>query len=123
MECPQCNVEMEELSGDDMSLQRCSNCEGLWTDVAELNRILLHNNLPGLESMGGKPNPDELSRICPTDHCDMIVIEGGPKHSLRFETCEVCGGIWLEPEGQVSSVKEAIGELVGFFKRFRNHAA
>ena len=115
MECPQCNVEMEELSGDDMSLQRCGNCEGLWTDVAELNRILLHNNLHGLESMGGRPNPGELSRICPKDHCDMIVIEGGPKHSLRFATREVCGGIWREPEGQVGSAKDAIGELVGFF--------
>ncbi|MBS2029498.1 MAG: zf-TFIIB domain-containing protein [Deltaproteobacteria bacterium] len=123
MDCPQCNVEMEELSGDDLTLQRCGNCEGLWTDVAELNRILLHNNLPGLESMGGRPNNDELSRQCPNDQCDMIVVEGGPKHSLRFETCEVCSGIWLEPEGEVNNAKDAIGEFIGFFKRFRNHAA
>ena len=123
MECPQCNVELEELQGDDLLLQRCSNCEGLWTDAAELNRILLHNNLPGLETMGGRPNPDEMSRQCPIDLVDMIVVEGGPKHSLAFETCEVCSGIWLEPQGDVKTLKDAIGEVVGFFKRFRSHAA
>jgi Zn-finger nucleic acid-binding protein len=114
---------MEELSGDDLTLQHCGECDGLWTDVAELNRILLHHNLPGLETLGGKPNPDEVTGQCPIDLIDMIAVEGGPKHSLMFETCEVCGGTWIEPEGKVTSIKDAIGEIVGFFKAFRNHAA
>jgi Zn-finger nucleic acid-binding protein len=123
MDCPQCNVEMQELAGDDMVIQRCPECENLWIDVAELNRILLHNNLPGLETMGGKPNPDEPTDQCPLDLVDMIAVEGGPKHSLIFETCEVCGGVWVAPEGTVTSQKEAVREIVGFFKDFRTHAA
>src|SRR4051794_8828907 len=123
MECPQCNVEMEEMTGDDMVLQRCGECEGLWTDVAELNRILLHHNLPGLETLGGRPNTDDASGQCPACLVDMIIVEGGHRHELSYEACEICGGIWIQPEGEVHNGKEAVGEIVGFFKEFRHHAA
>src|ERR1700677_4881002 len=123
MDCPQCNVEMQELSGDDTVITRCPDWECLWTDVAELNRILLHNNLPGLETLGGKPNADAPTGPCPVDAIDMIAVEGGPKHSITFETCEVCGGVWIEAESEVVTLKDAVAEIVGFFKDFRIHAA
>jgi Zn-finger nucleic acid-binding protein len=115
---------MEEMTAEnDMVLQRCGQCEGLWTDVAELNRLLLHHNFPGLEALGGRSNVDDTSGKCPVCLVDMVIVEGGPRHSMRYETCEVCGGVWIQPEGEVHNVKEAIGEIVGFFKDFKHHAA
>ena len=55
MECPRDSVEMAELSeGEERLLFRCAECGGLWLDVADLNRILLHAELPTLEAMGGR---------------------------------------------------------------------
>ena len=121
MDCPQCNVEMGELTDHDATLQRCGSCEGLWTDSAELNRILLHHNMPGLETMGGRPNLDEETGQCPVDLIDLIAVEGGPRHALVFETCEVCSGVWLQPEGDVKTHNDAAKEFVAFFKDFRGH--
>ena len=60
MDCPRDDTEMTELTdGEDRLLFRCAECGGLWLDVADLNRILLHNGLPTLEAMGGRANPEE----------------------------------------------------------------
>ena len=55
MDCPRDDTEMTELTdGEDRLLFRCAECGGLWLDVADLNRLLLHNGLPTLEAMGGR---------------------------------------------------------------------
>lgn len=120
MDCPGCNVEMADLEGDNTALKKCGQCGGLWIDVADLNRLLLHNNLPGLESLGGRVNADALAGQCPECHVDLVVIEGGDRtHVLRYETCESCGGILIESEfKETTEADAAMGEIVSFFKRF-----
>jgi Zn-finger nucleic acid-binding protein len=122
MDCPRDPNEMKELVGkDDATVSFCETCGGVWMDSADLNRLLLHNNLPGLESMGGKPNPDELAERCPKDQVDLMVIEGGEKgHQLRYAYCEACGGIWLDLEVPEDADADGIEqEIVEFFKNFR----
>lgn len=120
MDCPRCNVEMDELEGDDTTLKKCSDCGGLWIDVADLNRVLLHNNMPGLESLGGKVDVDALPGQCPECSVDLVTIRGGGRqHVLNYDTCESCGGIFLESEFKdAQDFKSASEEIVGFFKRF-----
>lgn len=125
MDCPRDLVEIKEIVGaDDTTLSFCETCGGVWIDGADLNRLLLHNNLPGLESMGGKANLDELWDRCPKDQVDLVVIEGGEKgHSQQYAFCEACGGIWLDIEVPEGSDAEAIeAEIVDFFKGFRRPA-
>jgi Zn-finger nucleic acid-binding protein len=120
MDCPGCNVEMADLEGDNTALKKCSQCGGLWMDVADLNRLLLHNNLPGLESLGGRVNAEALAGQCPECHVDLVVIEGGDRTRIqRYETCESCGGILIESEfKETSEMHAALAEIVSFFKRF-----
>ncbi len=120
MDCPSCNVEMSELEGDDTTLRKCAECGGLWIDVADLNRILLHNGLPGLDSLGGKVNVDALTGQCPDCQVDLVTIEGGDRsHPMNYDTCESCGGIFLESEFKdISDAKTAFAEIVAFFKKF-----
>jgi Zn-finger nucleic acid-binding protein len=120
MDCPGCNVEMADLEGDNTALKKCSQCGGLWMDVADLNRLLLHNNLPGLESLGGRVNAEALAGQCPECHVDLVVIEGGDRTRIqRYETCESCGGILIESEfKEISDMHAALAEIVSFFKRF-----
>jgi Zn-finger nucleic acid-binding protein len=123
MDCPRCTVEMAEIPGDDGTMHRCSDCGGLWVDVADLNKLLLHANLPSLTSIGGRMNPDEIAGQCPACNVDLVVVEGGEKRSLHYDTCESCGGIWVEgpDEGDIAESidwKAAEGEIVAFYRRF-----
>jgi Zn-finger nucleic acid-binding protein len=125
MDCPRCTVEMSEIPGDEGTMHRCSDCGGLWVDVADLNRILLHANLPALSGVGGFVNAEEMAGQCPACNVDLVVVEGGEKRLLHYDTCESCGGIWLEgPDDDVevaesSDWKTSVGEIVDFYKRFR----
>lgn len=124
MDCPRCSVEMGEIPQDDSTMQRCPDCGGLWVDVADLNRMLLHGNLPALSAVGGYVNPDEIAGMCPACNVDLVAVEGGEKRSLHYDTCESCGGIWIEgpEEGEVAETatwKEAEREIVQFYRRFR----
>lgn len=120
MNCPACNVEMADLEGDELTLRKCGDCGGLWIDVADLNRVLLHNNLPGLESLGGKVDVEALTGQCPECQVDLVRITGGDRHHpLSYDSCESCGGIFLESEFQdATDVKVAFQEIVDFFKVF-----
>lgn len=119
MECPQCNQEMESLEGDDVSVTRCSNCGGVWIDASDLNRVLLHHNLPGMESLGGRANLDEVAGQCPVDLADLVVVEGPGKPPMRYDACEVCGGIWLEDQRfDGEGVGPLLEQIVDFYREF-----
>lgn len=123
MDCPRDDKEMTELTdGEDRLLFRCAECGGLWLDVADLNRILLHNGLPTLEAMGGRANPEEDAGECPVDSVGLLAVESQHKRNpLVYETCESCGGIWLESadfaeEGE--SAEELTKGIVEFYREF-----
>lgn len=120
MDCPSCAVELAELEGEDSTLRKCGECGGLWIDLADLNRLLLHNNLPGLESIGGRVNAETLTGQCPECQVDLVTVEGGDRnHPLKYDTCESCGGIFIESEfKEISDPAAAKREIVAFFKRF-----
>jgi Zn-finger nucleic acid-binding protein len=90
MNCPGCNVEMTDLEGDETTLRKCGDCGGLWIDVSDLNRV------------------------------DLVRITGGDRnHPLSYDTCESCGGTFLESEFQdATDAKVAFQEIVDFFKSF-----
>lgn len=122
MNCPTCNVEMADLEGDDQTLRECGECGGLWIDVADLNRTLLHHGLPGLESQGGKVDAQALTGQCPECQVDLVRVDGGDRqHPLHYDTCESCGGIFLESEFKdAKDVQTATQDIVDFFRRFSN---
>lgn len=128
MDCPRDNVEMVELTeGEDRVLFRCGECGGLWLDVADLNRILLHAGLPTLEVMGGRANPESDTGDCPVDNVGLLAIESQHKRNpLVYETCESCGGIWLESadfETEGDSAREMIDGIVDLFREFSSRQA
>ncbi len=125
MDCPKDGVEFETKEDEHVSLQRCADCAGIWLDIGDLSRILLRHNMPGLEKLGGTANLEELAGQCPTCHVDLMVVQGGPHKSLRYDTCESCGGIWLDQglEGKKADTVDGLVEgIVEFYKRFGQHS-
>jgi len=125
MECPRDMVEMKEITGrDDSALQLCETCGGVWIEGADLKGLLLHHNLPGLESMGGRANPDELADRCPRDQVDFLVIDSPDKGRLGYSFCEACGAIWLDLEmPEDADVGEVETAIVERFRQFRATAS
>jgi Zn-finger nucleic acid-binding protein len=123
MDCPRCSVELTAITNDESAVNRCSECGGLWVDGTDLTKILLHANLPALTAIGGAINVEEMAGQCPACNVDLVVVEGGEKRALHYDTCESCGGIWVEGE-DVDEVpatiewKDASAELAGFFRSF-----
>ncbi len=39
MRCPKCGMELIEIDYKDIRIDRCSECEGIWLDSGELERV------------------------------------------------------------------------------------
>ena len=39
MKCPKCGSQLEEIAFGDVRIDKCFNCEGVWLDKGELERI------------------------------------------------------------------------------------
>jgi Zn-finger nucleic acid-binding protein len=92
-------------------------------DNSDVNRFLVHGNLPALTAIGGWLNAEVMAGLCPACQVDLVEIEGGEKKSLHYDTCESCGGIWVDgpDEGDIVETiawKDAAKEIVGFYRRF-----
>ena len=72
MDCPRCAVELQQIARDDSIIHRCGECGGLWVDVTDMNKILLHANLPALTAIGGEVNADEIAGMCPACNVDLV---------------------------------------------------
>ncbi|MDR0966479.1 MAG: zf-TFIIB domain-containing protein [Myxococcales bacterium] len=125
MDCPRCEAELVAVENEKGSLSCCPECSGVWTDVSELNRLLLRHNLPVLEKLGGQVNPDDSLGLCPDCQIDLVAIEGGEKRSMAYDTCEHCGGIFVDTEGEAAfeTFDEAVEAIIGFYRRFKPETA
>ena len=39
MKCPKCGMQLEDISLGDVRVDKCFNCQGLWLDAGELEKI------------------------------------------------------------------------------------
>ncbi|MHB8874175.1 MAG: zf-TFIIB domain-containing protein [Myxococcaceae bacterium] len=120
MNCPGCDAEMPEIEGDEEQLRVCPGCNGFRVGVSELNRLLLHNNLPGIESLGGRVLKGAANAVCRTCLVDLTCFEGGNRNDPQlYEMCEECGCIFVAgTETPSANAEAAHRELVSFFRAF-----
>ena len=119
--CPSCDVEMVDLELNDERVSVCNDCGGLWVDVADLNRLLLHHNQPGLESLGGRVEPQATTATCRDCQIDLTRIEARTRQDTQFyESCESCGRVFIQPEDvdPPQDVPTAQQVLISFFRSF-----
>ncbi len=39
MECPKCNVDMDEVQCEEVTIDRCRSCQGIWFDLGEAEAL------------------------------------------------------------------------------------
>lgn len=47
MSCPRCDGRLHEVEFDDVHIDRCDKCEGVWLDTGELEQIIAQENAAG----------------------------------------------------------------------------
>jgi Zn-finger nucleic acid-binding protein len=117
--CPKCAAAMEKVTFQNIEVDRCINCKGLWFDMLEREHL---DELKGSESIdigpAHKEARDEVVRInCPVCHTPMIRMVDLNNPSIWYESCKVCYGVFYDA-GEFREHKEH--HVLGFFKDLFN---
>ena len=99
MNCPKCNAPMEQATFETVTIDRCTQCHGLWFDEGELARL---KKLPQSQSLdignpavGHKHNAIE-DITCPRCQVPMKKTADIEQHHIWFETCPTCKGSFFD---------------------------
>jgi Zn-finger nucleic acid-binding protein len=114
LDCPKCKAAMETVTFQDIQIDRCTACKGLWFDALEKEHLDL---LKGAESIDTGPahveKRDEVVRIsCPVCHEPMIRMVDHQQPHIWYESCPVCYGMFFDA-GEFREHKEH--SVFGFF--------
>lgn len=120
MQCPKCAHDMEKVIFDEVEIDRCTLCKGLWFDALEQDAL---KALEGAESIdSGDPDVgkifDKEDKVnCPVCNVPMIRMVDKDQTHIWFESCTVCYGAFFDA-GEFTDFK--FRTLKDFFKGLRS---
>jgi Zn-finger nucleic acid-binding protein len=137
MDCPKCVGKLEHKSAENVELDVCFVCEGIWLDTGELEKVieadskdfkfisLGREELDGKEISDYKAELDEKEGICPRcgNGIKLLRKEYQGKRAVNVDACPECKGIWLDG-GEIKElrrrglvdVKDKIDDNASFLK-------
>jgi Zn-finger nucleic acid-binding protein len=99
MYCPKCNHIMSQVLFEKITVDRCTNCKGIWFDHREIEQL---QRLKGADIIdSGTENKgkayDTIKEIsCPKCNVSMEQRQDHAKDNLSYETCACCQGVFLD---------------------------
>ena len=99
MDCPVCKNAMITLELEDVEIDHCVDCGGIWLDAGELELLLGEpERAKGLlDSFSVDPKSTEARRKCPICDRKMQKIVVGPsKPALLIDKCRRGDGLWFD---------------------------
>lgn len=109
MNCPKCVSPFNEIAIENVALDFCPGCKGIWFDKDEMAFVTeLKNDLPNpqAERTAGRPT----AHPCPRCHIKLEELKFIPLHDLLVDRCPSCHGIWLD-NGELQKVAAIAGEF------------
>lgn len=102
MLCPVCKKQMMILEHNEVELDYCPNCEGVWLDQGELELLLEMGDNMDLSDVSGS---EKSKRRCP--RCHKRMIKGNfPGTEVEVDICTRDGGLWLD-KGELQQIAGA----------------
>ena len=98
MICPKCKDAMVTLELNNVEIDRCFGCGGVWLDEGELELLLCGSKLGEeiLFSILPQKKTREKPVKCPICRKKMTKIISGRSESVILDKCEREHGIWLD---------------------------
>ena len=106
MDCPDCKNAMITLELEDVEIDYCTNCEGIWLDAGELELLLDEpdkaRNL--LNSFRVNSGSTERTKKCPICGKKMQkVVVGSSRPALLIDKCRKGDGLWFQ-KGELQDI-------------------
>lgn len=97
MKCPKCDSELKPLAHQNVEVDRCSGCGGLWFDAFEHEEL---RELSGSEKIENSPSKTvpvgKGSGLCPKDQQRLFgMLVAGQPH-IAYESCGFCHGVFFD---------------------------
>jgi Zn-finger nucleic acid-binding protein len=113
MICPVCNSDMIVVEHNQIELDYCTDCHGVWFDSEELelllkslglesSELLLHNLLQSPEA-----DSTEKKRNCPICRQKMKKTVIGEKQGILIDVCSFEDGLWFDG-GEVAHLLKSL---------------
>lgn len=120
MNCPGCDAKPRDAAANEERPFTCGACGGVWMNASGLNRLLLHNELPGIEALRTRRREGGQWAVCRSCAVDLTCFEGGDRDAPQYyELCEGCGCVFVQLGSSPSpDFRLAEQELVTFFRSF-----
>jgi len=99
MQCPKCGHDMEKVTFQDVEVDRCKLCKGLWFDSLEHEAL---KKLKGSEEIDigdaevGELFNQEDSIDCPVCKVPMIRMVDRDQRHIWYEGCPSCFGLFFD---------------------------
>jgi Zn-finger nucleic acid-binding protein len=107
--CPVDTHTLITISIEDIFIEYCPKCFGIWLDFGELEK-LLKKKISNKKLLSNKEVPEYVNRMhkkCPLCKKNMI-IKKDYNSNVYIDICNICSGIWLDT-----------GELTKILKEFQ----
>ncbi len=112
MKCPKCKdfqLKEKKLKGQDVYIDQCPCCKGIWFDGKELETVL---NVPEIKIKVHSNAQEQQGASCP--RCDLpLYAFCYPLTMVVIDMCKKCEGIWLDDKEfkEIRLVKDTIKNL------------
>ena len=116
MLCPVCKKEMMILEYNEVELDYCPDCKGVWLDQGELELLLeISDKKVDLSNI---PDSEKSNRRCPRCRKKMIKAEF-PDTEIEVDICTRDGGLWLD-KGELKEIvsSQSSAEKLNQLKKF-----
>lgn len=122
--CPKCKSPMESVVVSEYTVERCTNCAGLWFDLREHEHIAKSehdvNALDVGDAVQGAERNAQRDVDCPRCHVRMIKLGMPVQSHIQYENCPLCHGAFLDAGELRDYADFSLAERVSnFFRAFR----
>lgn len=108
MKCPKCDAEMELVTYEGVTVDRCTGCKGIWFDANEQKWLKEKKGSEVIDigDVATGKKMDKITKInCPRCHTPMIRMVDVDQHHIDYEACTTCYGIFLDA-GEFKDLKD-----------------
>ena len=116
MQCPKCDADMEKVTYENIEVDRCTGCAGIWFDMLEAEKLKEIKGSETIDTGDAKTGAeyDKKQKIdCPKCKTPMIRMVDRSQPRKHFESCTVCYGLFFDA-GEFADYKQE--SVLDFFK-------
>ena len=120
MKCVKCDGTLRRVGLEEIEVDRCDTCSGIWFDSGELQRILGRATIAELRTKAKSSKTDDTKRAtCPRCRGEGKLVQVASLTSeIHIDTCAVCGGQWLDAgELEILRGDGPLRSVGSFFRR------